>query len=77
MLPLTSPLSLNSTEYATTSTTCGATMNGSRHVNLSARRDDTTAEMAPQMYGGAVSTCACVLVKPMLRMICGMVNLSA
>lgn len=37
---------------------------GIRHVNRSASREDSNAEIAPHAYGGAVMSCAVVLVKP-------------
>ena len=42
---------------------------GIRHVNRSASREDTNAEIAPHAYGGAVMSCAVVLVKPTIRII--------
>lgn len=59
-----SALSRNSTANATSSSTCGPTMKGSRHVSLSAKIDEVTAAMVLQTHGGAVSSCACMLVKP-------------
>jgi hypothetical protein len=50
-------------------------MKGIRHLNRSAKSEDTSAEMAPQAYGGAVRSWARVDVKPMFLMICGIVNL--
>jgi hypothetical protein len=59
----------NRMAYATISKACALAIKGIRHVNLSARRDDTKAEMAPQAYGGAVISCAFVLVKPTITTI--------
>ena len=50
--------------YAMISRACALAIKGIRHVNLSARREETRAEIAPQAYGGAVMSCAVVLVKP-------------
>ena len=48
-------------------------MNGIRQANLSARKDETRAEMAPQAYGGAVRSWAFVDVKPIFLRIWGIV----
>jgi hypothetical protein len=54
----------NRIAYAMMSKACALAIKGMRHVNLSASKDDTNAEIAPHAYGGAVMSCAVVLVKP-------------